>query len=116
MKALPILLVTALALPAFAQRQRGSETKPAPVASHATDTRPAPAGPLPPLPFDGYPAPRPLPVVQAAYEFAARHPEVLKFVPCFCACENHGHKNNQDCFVKSRDANGRPTWDSHGYG
>jgi hypothetical protein len=57
-----------------------------------------------------------MPVVQAAYEFAARHPEILHYVPCFCACERHGHKANHDCFVKSRDAAGRVTWDSHGYG
>jgi hypothetical protein len=116
MKALFFLLVTAMVSPAFAQHQRGSQAKPSPVTSDATDTRPAPPGPLPPLPFDGYPAPRPMAVVQAAYEFAARHPEVLKFVPCFCACEKHGHRGNHDCFVKSRDPSGRPTWDSHGYG
>jgi len=57
-----------------------------------------------------------MPVVAAVYEFAARHPEVLQYVPCFCGCERHGHNGNHDCFVKSRDANGRVTWDSHGYG
>ncbi len=35
-------------------------------------------GPLPPLPIDSYPAPRPPDVIRAAYEFAARHPEVLQ--------------------------------------
>src|SRR6267142_1522584 len=73
-------------------------------------------GPLPPIPYEGYPAARPMPVVAAVYEFAARHPEVLQYVPCFCGCERHGHNGNHDCFVKSRDANGRVTWDSHGYG
>jgi hypothetical protein len=37
---------------------------------------------LPPLPF--MPAPRPRDYVVAAYEFAALHPEVLKYVPCYC--------------------------------
>jgi hypothetical protein len=55
-------------------------------------------------------------VTQAAYEFAARHPEVLQYVPCFCGCERGGHNGNHDCFVHSRDANGNVTWDSHGYG
>ena len=73
-------------------------------------------GPLPPLPYEGYPAPRPMPMVQAAYEFAARHPEVLQYVPCYCGCERGGHAGNHDCFVRSRDANGKVTWDSHGYG
>ena len=73
-------------------------------------------GPLPPIPYEGYPAPRPMPMVQAAYEFAARHPEVLQYVPCFCGCERGGHAGNHDCFVRSRDASGKVTWDSHGYG
>jgi hypothetical protein len=57
-----------------------------------------------------------MPMVQAAYEFAARHPEVLQYVPCFCGCERGGHAGNHDCFVRSRDASGKVTWDSHGYG
>ena len=78
-----------------------------------------PAGaPLPPIPYDGYPASRPMPVVRAAYEFAARHPEILRYMPCFCACDRSaGHRGNHDCFVKRRDAQGRVVeWDSHGYG
>jgi hypothetical protein len=76
----------------------------------------APSGPLPPIPFQDYPAPRPPQVVQAVFEFAARHPEVLQYVPCFCGCENSGHRGNDDCFVRSRDGNGRVTWEPHGYG
>jgi hypothetical protein len=58
-----------------------------------------------------------MPVVQQVYEFAARHPEVLSYVPCYCGCERIGHTANHDCFVKSRAANGRITeWDAHGMG
>jgi hypothetical protein len=58
-----------------------------------------------------------MPVVRAVYEFAARHPEVLRYMPCFCGCDRSaGHRGNHDCFVKSRDASGRVEWDSHGYG
>jgi hypothetical protein len=58
-----------------------------------------------------------MPVVQQVYEFAARHPEVLSYVPCYCGCERGGHKANHDCFVKARAANGRITeWDAHGMG
>ena len=53
-------------------------------------------------------------VVKAVYTFAARHPEVLHYVPCFCGCQNSGHKDNDDCFIQSRDATGRPTWEPHG--
>jgi hypothetical protein len=84
----------------------------------ASDALASPArydGPLPPLPFPGYEAPRPPEMVRAVYEFAARRPDVLQYVPCFCGCERSGHVGNDDCFVKSRDASGRPEWDVHGY-
>ena len=93
----------------------------APASIKPMTSRPAPGvkphvGPLPPIPYEGYPSPRPMPVTQAAYEFAARHPEVLQYVPCYCGCERAGHGGNHDCFVHSRDAQGKVTWDSHGYG
>jgi hypothetical protein len=84
-----------------------------PAAIPVQPMKPAPAGPLPPIPFQG-PLARPRPVVQAVYEFAARHPEVLQYMPCYCGCDRAGHRGNHDCFVRSRDANGRVTWDAHG--
>jgi hypothetical protein len=100
----------------FAQ-QHGHDHGPAAVRPMASRGPIKPhVGPLPPIPYEGYPAPRPMPMVQAAYEFAARHPEVLQYVPCFCGCERGGHAGNHDCFVHSRDASGKVTWDSHGYG
>jgi hypothetical protein len=78
--------------------------------------KPAPPGPLPPLQFEQYLA-RPAAVVQSVYEFAARHPEVLQYVPCYCGCENLGHKGNHECFVKRRAADGRVLqWEPHGSG
>jgi len=74
------------------------------------------ASELPPLPLVPFPTPRPLDVVRAAYEFAALHPEVMRYVPCYCGCERSGHGDNEDCFVRSRDANGNVTWDAHGMG
>lgn len=74
-------------------------------------------GALPPLPRVGYQPSRPMAVVQQVYEFAARHPEVLQYMPCYCSCERIGHKGNHDCFVKSRAADGRILeWDEHGIG
>lgn len=68
-----------------------------------------------PLPLRGYEPPRPREVVSAAYQFAAEHPEVSSYVPCFCGCEHGGHKGNHDCFVKSRAANGDVVeWEEHG--
>jgi Protein of unknown function with PCYCGC motif len=69
---------------------------------------------LPPLPVDPMPA-RPPDVVRAAYLFAAEHPEILAYVPCYCGCERSGHRGNDDCFVAARDAEGNVTqWEPHG--
>ena len=70
---------------------------------------------LPPLPFDPAPPARPAEVVRAAYVFAAEHPEVLSYVPCYCGCERSGHRDNEACFVTARDTNGDVTeWEPHG--
>ncbi len=76
---------------------------------------PHPQANLPPLPFDPEPPARPMDVVRAAYKFAAEHPEVLSYVPCYCGCERSGHRGNEDCFVTRRDANGDVVeWEPHG--
>jgi hypothetical protein len=70
---------------------------------------------LPPLPFRGYAPPRPPEVVAAAFQFAAEHPEIASYVPCFCGCGRMGHHGNEDCFVRSRAANGDVVeWEEHG--
>jgi hypothetical protein len=79
-----------------------------------TPPPPAYTGELPPFPVSLYAPARPPEVIRAVYTFAARHPEVLHYVPCFCGCQSAGHKDNDDCFIQSRDANGRPTWEPHG--
>jgi hypothetical protein len=73
------------------------------------------AADLPPLKANINNAARPPEVARAAYEFAARHPEVLKYVPCFCGCERGGHQGNEDCFVGARDKQGKVIeWETHG--
>jgi hypothetical protein len=70
---------------------------------------------LPPIPFQAYQPPRPREVITEAYHFAAEHPEILSYVPCFCGCELSGHDGNHACFVKSRAPNGDVVeWDEHG--
>jgi Protein of unknown function with PCYCGC motif len=70
---------------------------------------------MPPLPFRGYAPPRPPEVVAAAIQLAPQHPEGLSDVPCFCGCQNGGHKGNHDCFVRSRATNGDVIeWEEHG--
>src|SRR5262245_39160834 len=69
---------------------------------------------LPPLPYDPAPA-RPPDVVRAAYLFAAEHPEITAYVPCYCGCENMGHRGNDECFVKARNDQGDVIeWEPHG--
>jgi len=69
----------------------------------------------PKLNLPAYQLPQKPEVVQAVYDFAADHPEVLRYVPCFCSCELMGHHSAQDCFVKSRAKNGDVlSWNEHG--
>ncbi len=71
----------------------------------------------PPLPALGYAPVRPIDVVRATYDFAAQHPEVLRFVPCYCGCGTEGHSSNESCFIARRDAKGNVLeWDTHGFG
>jgi hypothetical protein len=88
-----------------------------------TPTEPSPAellGPhpqanLPLLPFVSGPPARPIVVVRAVYQFAAEHPEVASYVPCYCGCERAGHRGSEDCFVASRGPNGDvESWEPHG--
>lgn len=67
-----------------------------------------------PLPEYGQPA-LPLEQVRETYAFAARNGELLGYVPCYCGCENEGHKSVLDCFVKGRTKTGAPKWDKMGY-
>ena len=89
----------------------------APAAPQAASPKPPPDAPLPPLPVIPNLMPRPAEVITEAYAFAARNPDVLEFVPCFCGCETAGHRGNADCFVRSRNADGSvKTWETHGMG
>jgi hypothetical protein len=129
----PLVLVGILAVAiavagfAFVRNGRQPDASPAPVAQSQPPApaplaevpevakKPHPQKTLPPLPVQAYAPPRPPDVVRAAYVFAAEHPEVLSYVPCFCGCERSGHKGNEDCFVAARDANGDVTdWEPHG--
>jgi hypothetical protein len=107
-----VLCAAVFAYVALAVSVQALAQAPAPRAAVQT-MKPAPPGPLPPMPLNG-PLARPREIVAAVYEFVARHPEVAQYMPCYCGCEQLGHRGNHDCFVKSRDASGRVQWNDHG--
>jgi hypothetical protein len=129
----PKLLVAALIVGAagvgvfVATRAPEAVPPPAQTAATPAPAQPAPDEPppmakfgphkqdrLPPLPYDPTPA-RPPDVVRAAYTFAAEHPEILGYMPCYCGCERQGHRGNDDCFVTARNDKGDVTqWEPHG--
>jgi hypothetical protein len=118
--AVAVVLVASLGLSAGveAEPQAGghAHAQAAPAAKAVTAMKPH-SGALPALPRVGFEPPRSMAVIQQVYEFAARHPEVLQHVPCYCGCERVGHNGNHDCFVKTRATNGRVAeWDAHGMG
>jgi Protein of unknown function with PCYCGC motif len=81
----------------------------------AVQLKPHPQKEFPPLRLPAYQLGRSPEVITAAYRFAAEHPEVLSYVPCFCGCERSGHRGNEDCFVKARGTNGDVIeWEDHG--
>lgn len=61
------------------------------------------------------------PEIVESYVFAAKHPEVLSYMPCYCGCERETppHDSNYDCFVDAIDRSGplpRVTPDPMGFG
>ena len=121
-KVTALVVVAVAALAAVVFLRQGSDPKATAAAAAQAVSEPPPQQ-LKPHKQDALPAldiaaqgtPRPPDVIRAAYTFAAEHPEVLSFVPCFCGCETMGHKGNHDCFVRERATNGDVVaWDEHG--
>jgi hypothetical protein len=117
----PVLPPEALAnpgSPAEALAKAGSAPAaalPAPISQPAVVPGPHPQKEFPPLRLPAYPLARSPEVITATYRFAAEHPEILSYIPCFCGCERSGHRGNEDCFVQKRGANGDVTeWTEHG--
>lgn len=107
-----VAMTAAAAMPelqAVKSRTVGSATAPA---SQALTRKTAP-----PLPNVGFAPVRPIDIVRATYDFAAQHPEIMKYVPCYCGCGAQGHSANESCFIARRDAKGNVLeWDAHGFG
>jgi hypothetical protein len=112
----PIGLSIVTAAMACSDRGHAPAANPPAAASAARVEQVAYSGELPALPRVEFASSRPEPLLRSAYEFAARHPDVLRHVPCFCGCERNGHGNNEDCFIAAREADGKPKWNPHGIG
>ncbi|MDP3717713.1 MAG: PCYCGC motif-containing (lipo)protein [Acidobacteriota bacterium] len=112
-----LALATTVAIAAAGQ---AAAAKPAASSKPPSPQAPKPAvvrKTAPPLPAMGFAPVRPMDVVRATYDFAAQHPEILSFVPCYCGCGADGHKHNESCFIARRDAKGNVLeWDTHGFG
>ncbi len=54
--------------------------------------------------------------VQQAYQFAVANPDVLKQIPCYCGCDDIGHRSNYDCYVTGVESNGKVNYDAHALG
>lgn len=118
-------LALAASVALAAQASKGAASAKA-TASQATSPKTSTAPPkapqavrktVPPLPSVGFAPVRPMDVVRATYDFAAQHPEILKYVPCYCGCGSQGHSANESCFVARRDPKGNVLeWDTHGFG
>lgn len=40
------------------------------------------------------------PEAQEAYRYAAAHPEILQYFPCYCGCGEQGHRSVLDCSIE----------------
>lgn len=69
----------------------------------------------PPLPRPRARPALPMADIQATYLFAAKHEDLLQYIPCYCGCELEGHRSNRDCYIAGHTATGAPVWDRHAY-
>jgi hypothetical protein len=117
------LVTTVVVAAAQGTPQKTSAVRPTVTAKSQAPGGKSPSGPVrtrfstPPLPTVGYAPVRPMDIVRATYDFAAQHPEILNYIPCYCGCGAQGHKANESCFIARRDAKGNVLqWDEHGFG
>ncbi|PTQ56225.1 MAG: putative lipoprotein [Candidatus Carbobacillus altaicus] len=54
--------------------------------------------------------------VRATYHLAAKHADMLEWMPCTCGCGSLGHRNNRDCFIDEMRLDGAVVWNAHAVG
>lgn len=53
------------------------------------------------------------PEIRMLYEFQILNGPLMRYMPCFCGCQNEdGHQNNRDCYIDTVNADGSVVFDS----
>jgi len=53
------------------------------------------------------------PEIKQLYEFQILNGPLMRYMPCFCGCQNEdGHQNNRDCYIDTVNADGSVVFDS----
>jgi hypothetical protein len=53
--------------------------------------------------------------IKDTYLSAAKHPELLSYMPCYCGCSiSAGHQDSSSCFFAEIREDGTIVWDNHG--
>jgi hypothetical protein len=50
---------------------------------------------------------------QEAYAYALYHPQVVRWMPCYCGCGGMGHRSNLDCYLKPGRPGSRTAFEEH---
>jgi hypothetical protein len=50
---------------------------------------------------------------EEAYAFAMYHPQVTKWMPCYCGCAAMGHRSNLDCYQKPGQPGAGTVFEEH---
>lgn len=53
------------------------------------------------------------PATEEAYAFALAHPQIVKWMPCYCGCEAMDHGSNLDCYYKHGQPGDRAVFEEH---
>lgn len=53
------------------------------------------------------------PEIKQLYEFQILNGPLMRYMPCFCGCQNEdGHRNNRNCYVDTVNPDGSVVFDS----
>jgi hypothetical protein len=50
---------------------------------------------------------------EEAYAYALEHPQVIRWMPCYCGCAGMGHRSNLDCYLQRSETVARTTFEEH---